>query len=139
MFEIVTGRTFIDPVLMDRASVITGIQSLIEPPPKNWMDDLDGETRERITQANLRPMDLDRYLRFAYDQDHAQLYDIEDDECEILTEDHAKPARESTDQDLGYIYHNLRGLLTYDQASRGPSETILQSQWFKGIENYDRM
>ena len=76
-------------------------------------------------------MDLDRYLRLAYDQDDAQLLDIKDDEDEIPIEEYEKPKREFRDGDLDVLSHTISGLLTYDPASRGTPETLLRSPWFK--------
>lgn len=52
-------------------------------------------------------MDLDRYLRLAYDQDYAQLLHIEDDEDEIPLEEYENPEREFTDEELDVLSHTL--------------------------------
>lgn len=76
-------------------------------------------------------MDVDRYLRLAYDQDDEQLYELGDDE-ELLIEEYEKAKREFTDKELDSLSRTLRGLLTNDPESRGTPETLLRSPWFEG-------
>lgn len=131
MFEVVTGKTFTDSALPNRVTSILDIKSHIGPPPANWIANVDQETQDQISERSQRPMDVDRYLRLAYDQDYEQLYDLRDDE-ELLIEEYEKPMREFTDEELDSLSRTLRGLLTNDPESRGTPETLLRSPWFKG-------
>ncbi len=132
MFEIVTGRAFTDSALADRASSILGIRSHIGPPPATWIDSLDDKTRDRISESSQRPLDLDRYLQLAYDQDEEQILDIADDEEVIPIEEYEKAKREFTEAELESLSHTLRKLLVNDPESRGTPETLLRSSWFEG-------
>ncbi|KAI9840326.1 MAG: hypothetical protein M1837_001773 [Sclerophora amabilis] len=137
LFEIMTGRSFVDTILADNVSTITGIESHIGAAPAKWKAALDEKTRERIRQYRVKPMDLERYLRLAYDQDDAQLLDIaeeddDDGEDEIPIEDYEKAKRELSDEELGVLGDTLRRLLTYLPASRGSPETLLRSPWIQG-------
>ena len=76
-------------------------------------------------------MDLDRYLRLAYEQDYGQLYDMNEDELRREFGPLEKPKSEFTDRELDALSRTLRGLLTYDSSSRSTPENLLNSPWFK--------
>jgi len=105
------------------------IQSYIGPPPVDWIDKLGDTVRERINEMGLRNIDLDRYLRLAYDQDDAAL--IEEDEDDYPIEEYEKAKREFTDAELDALSLTVSGLLMYDPASRNMPDALLRSPWFR--------
>ena len=117
--------------MADKASTILGIESHLGPAPQNWIDRIDEKTRDRISQNSSKPLQLDRWLQLAYDQDYEKLLDMEEDEEDFPMEEYEKPMREFTDEDLDTLGHTLRGLLTYNPASRGTPEALLRSPWFE--------
>ena len=129
-FETVTGRSFISSTFADRFSTIEEIQSHIGPPPADWIAKLDDTARKRIDEMSLRTIDLDRYLRLAYDQDDAAL--IEEDEDDYPTEEYEKAKREFADAELDALSVTISGLLTYDPTLRNTPDALLRSPWFKG-------
>jgi serine/threonine-protein kinase SRPK3 len=124
----------------DRFSTIREFQPHISPQPPDWINHVDNNIRERIDEASLTCIDLDRYLRLAYDQDDAQLIDIGDDEDDYQIEEYKKPKREVVDAELDALSYTISGLLAYGPASRGTPETLLRSPWFRrnGVEDLDR-
>jgi serine/threonine-protein kinase SRPK3 len=95
----------------DRFSTIREIQPHISPPPADWINHVDNNIRERIDEASLTCIDLDRYLRLAYDQDDAQLIDIGDDEDDYQIEEYKKPKRGVVDAELDALSYTISGLL----------------------------
>ncbi|OCT49921.1 hypothetical protein CLCR_06906 [Cladophialophora carrionii] len=123
LFEIITGRTFMDAFLADRNGMMTGLNAVLGSPPTQWLGDPDTETRELVTQARTRDMALDRYLQLNYDQDDDQLLDCEDED-EIPVEEYEKPKREFTDEELRALSRVLSRLLSYDPTSRGTPQEL---------------
>ncbi|KAF2785790.1 kinase-like protein [Melanomma pulvis-pyrius CBS 109.77] len=130
LFETVTGRSFISSMFADRWSTMEEIQSYIGPPPVDWIDKLGDTVRERINEVGLRNIELDRYLRLAYDQDDAAL--IEEDEDDYPIEEYEKAKLEFTDAELDALSLTVSGLLTYDPALRNTPDALLRSPWFRG-------
>ncbi|KAF1956028.1 protein kinase [Byssothecium circinans] len=131
LFETVTGRSFISAMFTDRFSTIEEIKSYIGTPPAHWIKQLDDTARKRIVEGGLKSMDLDRYLRLAYDQDEAAL--IEEDEDDYPIEEYEKAEHEFTDKELEALSGTLSGLLRYEPALRNIPEGLLRSPWFKEL------
>lgn len=123
LFEIITGRTFVDSFLADRISVMTDLKAILGLPPAKWLGDLDCETRDALSKTEVRNMALDRYFQLNYDHDDSQLLEAQDEE-EILIEVYEKPRRELSDAQLNALSRLLSILLSYETASRGTPETL---------------
>jgi serine/threonine-protein kinase SRPK3 len=63
-------------MLADRISTIEEMESYIGPALVYWLNALDDTVRKRINgEMRIRTIALDRYLRLAYDQDDAALFE----------------------------------------------------------------
>ena len=80
----------------------------------------------------LKNLELDQYLKLAYDQDDAALIqDEEYDKEDLRIGDYEKAKREFTDEELGALNLALSGLFTYEPFLRYTPEALLYSPWFK--------
>ena len=83
------------------------------------MADIDNKTQEKAAENKQKRLDLDRYLRLAYDQDYAPLLDPEKGEEEFRVDEYKKLTHEFADKELDIISCTLNRLIAYDPASRG--------------------
>ncbi|KAF2022146.1 kinase-like protein [Aaosphaeria arxii CBS 175.79] len=136
LFEIITGRALISPILADRLSSIEEIRSCIGTAPKEWVDSLSDEDKEIMRRNSVDPLELDRYFRLAYEQDDDAILGCggEDD---FQVEDYEKAPRELTHEQLDSISATLHKILVYDAHSRGTPAELLRSPWFENNDAED--
>ncbi|EGE09240.1 CMGC/CLK protein kinase [Trichophyton equinum CBS 127.97] len=117
LFEIITGRTFMDSFLADRMDMIVGLKRVLGQPPLTNV----------ATPA--RDMGFYQYLELNYNQDDAKLLALDgyEDEEEFPIEEFEKLPPEFTETDLVSLTEILSGLLSYEPQGRGTPASLLRS------------
>ncbi|KKZ63890.1 hypothetical protein EMCG_01792 [[Emmonsia] crescens] len=126
LFELITGRTFMDSFLANRIDMIRGLKGILGQPPLEWYDDLDDNVRNTLDNTRIRNMGLVRYLQLNYNQDDSQLLDVDDEGEEIPIEEYEKPPPEFTDTELMALAGILSRLLSYNPQARGRPDILLK-------------
>lgn len=132
LFELITGRTFMDSFLANRIDMIRGLKGILGQPPLEWYNDLDDNVRITFDNTRIRNMGLVRYLQLNYNQDDSQLLDVDDEGEEILIEEYEKPSPEFTDTELMALAGILSRLLSYNPQARGTPDILLKDLSYLG-------
>ncbi|OJD18979.1 hypothetical protein AJ78_01007 [Emergomyces pasteurianus Ep9510] len=101
IFEIITGRTFMDSFLADRMDMIVDLKRALGQPPSKWHDGLESNVRNMLDSTPARDVALYQYLELNYNQDDAKLLALDDhkDEEDIPIEESEKLSPEFTETD----------------------------------------
>ncbi|PGH04679.1 CMGC/SRPK protein kinase [Blastomyces parvus] len=126
LFELITGRTFMDSFLAKRIDMITGLKGILGQPPSEWYNDLDDNVRNTLDNTRIRNMGMVRYLQLNYNHDDSQLLEDYDEEEEIPIEEYEKPPPEFTDEELMALAGILSRLLSYNPQARGTPATLFK-------------
>lgn len=117
-----------DSFLATREDMITGLKWALGQPPLEWYEKLDDSLRNMLDNTPRQDMELDQYFQLNYNNDDAQLLEIEDDdEDEIPVEEYEKPPPEFTDAELTAFVGILSRLLSYHPPARGTPATLLEA------------
>ncbi|GBF65810.1 serine/threonine-protein kinase [Trichophyton mentagrophytes] len=129
LFEIITGRTFMDSFLADRMDMIVGLKRVLGQPPLMWRDALESNVRNMLDSTPARDMGFYQYLELNYNQDDAKLLALDgyEDEEEFPIEEFEKLPPEFTETDLVSLTEILSGLLSYEPQGRGTPASLLRS------------
>ncbi|OAL75392.1 CMGC protein kinase [Trichophyton violaceum] len=129
LFEIITGRTFMDSFLADRMDMIVGLKRILGQPPLMWRDALESNVRNMLDSTPARDMGFYQYLELNYNQDDAKLLALDgyEDEEEFPIEEFEKLPPEFTETDLVSLTEKLPGLLSYEPQGRGTPASLLRS------------
>lgn len=102
LFEIITGRTFMDSFLADRMDLIVGLKRVLGQLPLMWRDALESNVRNMLDSTPARDMGFYQYLELNYNQDDAKLLALDgyEDEEEFPIEEFEKLPPEFTETDL---------------------------------------
>lgn len=108
--------------------MITGLKWALGQPPLEWYEKLDDSLRNMLDNTPRQDMELDQYFQLNYNNDDAQLLEIDDDdEDEIPVEEYEKPPPEFTDAELTAFVEILSRLLSYHPPARGTPATLLEA------------
>ncbi|EGE80400.2 CMGC/SRPK protein kinase [Blastomyces dermatitidis ATCC 18188] len=129
IFEIITGRTFMDSFLADRMDMIVGLKQVLGQPPSKLHDSLESDVRNMLDSTPARDMGFYQYLELNYNQDDAKLLALDgyEDEEEIPIEESEKLPPEFTETDLMSLTEILLGLLSYEPQERGTLASLLRT------------
>ncbi|OAX82865.1 CMGC/SRPK protein kinase [Emergomyces africanus] len=129
IFEIITGRTFMDSFLADRMDMIVGLKRVLGQPPSKWHDGLESNFRNMLNSIPARDMGFYQYHELNYNQDDAKLLVLDgyEDEEEFPIEEYEKLPPEFTETDLMSLTEILSGLLSYEAQERGTPVSLLRA------------
>ncbi|OJD18373.1 CMGC/SRPK protein kinase [Emergomyces pasteurianus Ep9510] len=129
IFEIITGRTFMDSFLTDRIDMIVGLKRVLGQPPSKWHDSLESNVQNMLDSTPTRDMEFYQYLDLNYNQDDAKLLALDgyEYEEEIPIEEFKKLPSEFAETDLMSLTEILSGLLSYEPQGRGTPASLFRA------------